>query len=423
MKILLVLDNLSSSCGANVGIVYELTKTWMERGCEVYCLAREDKYHDLDAVKASNLTKVWTFPVKEDDVLNDVTKNEKWIKSSSIQKAMYMLTHPMFAQKMIDKKHFESKEIRDEYKRQIEKICAQHSFDAVIAVTEPFYIADALANAKIQANKYTIMMDPYTNNPSTTERTRPRHLAKELLVFETSRKIFALDFVGDDMDYLPENLAGKRVNFCVPKVERRNGAIESCAGDAVSGEGKGADSETTEREITFVYVGQLYDDIRNPKLMLELFTKLPENYILHLYGGGSEKTVTEYQNILESRLITHGWVSSAESAKAQREADILINLNNSIRNMLPSKLVEYINTGKPILNICQIAKCPSLPYMDKYPMALSITPDQNIDDMAEKLISFAEDNSGKVLSHDKVESLFENCISDYVADIMLREMY
>ena len=156
--------------------------------------------------------------------------------------------------------------------------------------------------------------------------------------------------------------------------------------------------------------------------MLELFTKLPENYVLHLYGGGSEQIVANYHDKLGSRLIRHGWVSSAKSAAAKKEADILVNLNNSIKNMLPSKLVEYINTGKPILNICQLANCPSLPYMDKYPMALSITPDQDIDDMARRLIAFAELNRGKTLPHDTVENLFENCISDYVADMMLREM-
>jgi hypothetical protein len=76
MKILLILDNLSSSFGANVGIVYELTKTWLEQGDEVYCLAREDKYHNIDPQKASTLSNVWTFKVSEDDILNDVTKSE-----------------------------------------------------------------------------------------------------------------------------------------------------------------------------------------------------------------------------------------------------------------------------------------------------------------------------------------------------------
>ncbi len=408
MRIFLVLDNLSSNCGANVGIVYELTKTWLAGGNEVYCLAREDKYHELDKEKAAALSKVWTFKVNEDDVLNDVTKSDKWIYASPLGKATYVVSHPVFLQKLIDKKYYESSEIRNEYKRQIEKLCSEHSFDSVIAVTEPYYIADSLANANISNNKYVIMMDPYTNTPSTTQKARPKHLQKELHVFETSHKVFALDFVGNDMDYLPADLAQKVVTFRVPKVQKLDSKTENTQ--------KSSDSDTN---INFVYVGQLYDDIRNPELMLKLFTKLPENYILHLYGGGSEKTVAQYKEILGDRLVLHGWVSSSESIKAQKEAHVLINLNNNIKNMLPSKLIEYINTGKPILNICQIPNCPSLPYMERYPMALSVAPDQDIDEIARNLTKFAQKYKGQTADHSQIEELFADCISENVANMIL----
>ncbi len=424
MKILLILDNLSSSCGANVGIVYELTKTWRARGHEVYCLAREDKYHELHKEKASTLNGVWTFIVTEDDILNDVTKGDKWIHAPSLWKATYICSHPKFFQKLIDKKCFESSEIRNEYNRRIEKTCSEHDFDSVIAVTEPFYIADALADANISTNKYVIMMDPYTNNPSTTQKSRHKHLKKELHVFETSKNIFALDFVGNDMDYLPDTLAQKLVTFRIPKVEKTSNRPETISEQSNNLEietyAKATNTDTSSVDnINFVYVGQLYDDIRNPELMLKLFTKLPENYILHLYGGGSEKTVSKYKEILGDRLVLHGWVSSSESIKAQKEAHVLINLNNNIKNMLPSKLIEYINTGKPILNICQIPNCPSLPYMDRYPMALSVAPSQNIDDITMKLTEFAQKYKGQIVDHGKIEEMYYDCISENVANMIL----
>ncbi|WP_029232367.1 hypothetical protein [Butyrivibrio sp. VCB2006] len=429
MKILLILDNLSSSCGANVGIVYELARNWIASGHEVYCLAREDKYHELDKEKASTLNGVWNFKVTEDDILNDVTKGDKWIHASSLWKATYICSHPVFLQKLIDKKCFESSEIRNEYKRQIEKVCAEHSFDSVIAVTEPFYIADALADANISTNKYVIMMDPYTNNPSTAQKARQKHLQKELHVFESSQKIFALDFVGNDMDYLPDMLTQKLVTFRIPKVEKISTRATTISGQSNNLETeKYAQATNTNTDtgnvdnINFVYVGQLYDDIRNPELMLKLFTKLPENYILHLYGGGSEKTVSKYKEVLGDRLVLHGWVSSSESIKAQKEAHILINLNNNIKNMLPSKLIEYINTGKPILNICQISNCPSLPYMDRYPMALSVSPGQDMDDITMKLTEFAQQYKGQIVDHSQIEDLYADCISENVSNMILETM-
>ena len=445
MKLLLVLDNLSSSCGANVGIVYELAKTWMERGHEVFCLTREDKYHEIDQQKAGALHMVWSFRVTEDDILNTVTKSDTWIHLSAAGKAVYELTHPIFLQKMIDKKFFESSEIRNEYKKQIEKLFKKKTFDAVIAVTEPFYIADALASANIDADKYVIMMDPYTNNPSTTNRTRNKKLAKEQRVFESARNVFTLDFVGNDMDYLSEKLLGKRVNFCVPKVQKyklvrnTNSATEKNVSETtnvynnIDEDSNNDTSLTSSANIDFVYVGQLYEDIRNPELMLKIFSRLPDNYILHLYGGGCEQIVDKYKEILGDRLVIHGWVSSEESAIAQQNAHILINMNNSIKNMLPSKLIEYINTGKPILNICQIQDCPSLPYVQKYPMAVNVMPgdrtssmetteinEAKLDAMAQEVKSFAEKYQGKMVEHDVIENLYSDCISENVADMMLK---
>ncbi len=239
---------------------------------------------------------------------------------------------------MIDHKYFESSEIRNEYKKQIESVCKDNHFDAAIVITEPFYIADALSYANIDAAKYTIMMDPYTNNPSASAQNKKKRLSKELHVFNTCQKVFTLYFVGNDMDYLPQNLADKRVNFCIPKVERlsettqKQGNIYPSIDTGIDNQDiLIPDAELPQTDtINFVYVGQLYEDIRNPERMLELFTRLPDNYILHLYGGGCENIVSRYKETLGNRLICHGWVSSADSARAQKEANVLINLNNSM---------------------------------------------------------------------------------------------
>lgn len=218
MNFLLILGNLSPNCGANVGIAFELMTKWKEAGHSIYCLAREDKYHELDANKAEVLDKVWTFRVNEDDILNDFTRAPKWINASSMQKAKLLATHPIVFSKMLDKKYFESSEIQREYLKQINKLCKTHKFDAAIAVTEPFYIADALAKANANCAKYTIMMDPYTNNPSTTKHNRAKKLRKELNVFATNKNVFTLDFVGNDMDYLSQEHVEKVVKFGIPKI-------------------------------------------------------------------------------------------------------------------------------------------------------------------------------------------------------------
>lgn len=410
MKLLLILDNLSPNCGANVGIAFELMTKWKEAGHSVYCLVREDKYHELDAQKAAVLDEVWTFRVKEDDILNDFTKASKWINATSIKKAMILATHPIVFSKMIDKKYLESSELQREYLKQINKLCKTHKFDAAIAVTEPFYIADALAKANVNCAKYTIMMDPYTNNPSTTKLNRAKKLRKELNVFATNKNVFTLDFVGNDMDYLPKEYEDKVVKFVIPKI-----SVTSENGDKNSLPQEDDKHDT----INFVYVGQLYEDIRNPELMLKMFCQLPDNYILHLYGGGADRIVNQYKEILKDRLVCHGWVSADEAKEATNNADILINLNNKIKNMLPSKLVDYIDTGKPILNICQLEECPSLEYTKKYPMVADVLPTEDLKEMKNKVEKFANEFAGKKIEHVYIENTFGEYTAKSVAAAIL----
>lgn len=411
MKLLLVLDNLSSNCGANVGIAFELMKKWNEAGHSIYCLTREDKYHEIDTMKAEALDEVWSFSVCEDDIINDFTKDPKWINASPLTKIKLLATHPVVLSKMIDKKYFETSEIKREYVAQIKKICENNKFDAIIAVTEPYYIADALAQVETCCDKYTIMMDPYTNSPSTTSKNRNKKLEKELRVFEANKKVFTLDFVGNDMDYLPAECRGKIVKFYIPKIQIRKDSEENVC-----------HTKAKNEEITFVYVGLLYEDIRNPELMFKIFDKLPDNYKLHFYGGGADRIVNEYKEILKDKLICHGWVSAEEAKKATNEADILINLNNNISNMLPSKIVDYIDSGKPILNICQINNCPSLEYTKKYPMKVDILPGEDVTEARNKVVEFTNNYAGKVTQHSDIEEIYHEYTSEYAAKFILENI-
>ena len=61
------------------------------------------------------------------------------------------------------------------------------------------------------------------------------------------------------------------------------------------------------------------------------------------------------------------------------EADILVNIGNTVDNMLPSKVLECVSSGKRVLNLCQIENCPSLPYFEKYGNSLALYTKKEID--------------------------------------------
>ena len=62
--------------------------------------------------------------------------------------------------------------------------------------------------------------------------------------------------------------------------------------------------------IEFVFAGMFYKEIRNPRYLYHLFYRLPDNYRLHILGGGLEEEMAEMIRRLGNRLILHGWVGN-----------------------------------------------------------------------------------------------------------------
>lgn len=109
-----------------------------------------------------------------------------------------------------------------------------------------------------------------------------------------------------------------------------------------------------------VYTGAL-EEYYGINEMIETIKILPENYILNLYGNGSLVDFIENESVENSRIQYHGVVSHDQAKKAQQEADLLILLRTekSInRYSFPSKILEYVASGVPIIS-SQIESIPS----------------------------------------------------------------
>ena len=104
--------------------------------------------------------------------------------------------------------------------------------------------------------------------------------------------------------------------------------------------------------LLFVFAGTLiyYNGIRE---LLEAFVRLGADYRLHIYGYGPmeddvKKAAQKYENI-----IFHGRFNPADTMQILSQYQLLINprqIDPAIENFtFPSKLVDYILTGKSVL--------------------------------------------------------------------------
>lgn len=87
--------------------------------------------------------------------------------------------------------------------------------------------------------------------------------------------------------------------------------------------------------------------------LIDEFKKLKGGYRLVICGGGDESDVVERKCKDDPRIVFRGLVSHAEALALQKDADILVNPRKNdyefTKYSFPSKLLEYLSTGKPVV--------------------------------------------------------------------------
>lgn len=167
-----------------------------------------------------------------------------------------------------------------------------------------------------------------------------------------------------------------------------------------------------------VYTGSFYNKIRKPEYMLNLLGVVANsvgNFQLHLYGPSPSSVSSKYKDIFKEKLYLHGRVSKKQVKSALSEANVLINIGNSVNNQLPSKVLEYIGMGKPIINFYSIPDDTSNQYLEHYPLALLLEQNNEItNEDVNKVIEFIEDSKNKQISNELISKLYKEDTIDAV---------
>lgn len=130
----------------------------------------------------------------------------------------------------------------------------------------------------------------------------------------------------------------------------------------------------TDAPFNLVYVGTLYRRIRNPGYLLRLLEAVP-SLALDIYGDTNDCT-EQFRALppaVASRVTLHGTVAPLAARQAMAAAGTLVNIGNATRHQLPSKVFEYIATGRPILNLVGGDWDSSSPFLSRYRPCLTVT--------------------------------------------------
>jgi hypothetical protein len=106
------------------------------------------------------------------------------------------------------------------------------------------------------------------------------------------------------------------------------------------------DSEVPE----FAYAGRFLQGIRDPEPLLAFLSKMEMPFRFHVYTDQPEY-LKNYLELLKEKLIVSGLIPREQLIKELSRMDFLINFDNNTTLNIPSKLIDYSITGRPVLNI------------------------------------------------------------------------
>ena len=144
-----------------------------------------------------------------------------------------------------------------------------------------------------------------------------------------------------------------------------------------------SETHAQDNPIRLVFVGTLYKTLRSPDNLLRLFARLQQQKLhapveLHLYGNmeSCAECFAPYVGFAGARLFLHGQVPRAIAIEAMRRATVLINIGNTSDYQLPSKVVEYVAMGKPIINMVSSMKDASRDFFSTFDGVLNLFQDE-----------------------------------------------
>lgn len=283
----------------------------------------------------------------------------------------------------------------------INEICKLYKIDIIIGFSNPTLIPKLLSSDLIDIPYISYKLDPWSTHYNLSNSSHERNL--ELLSDRKAKAIIATDLILKDY----KNIGGIDYFDKIFALEFPN-VINRIRVDI-------SEQRRSDGKIRCVFAGALYHDIRNPKYTLDLFKKLEENnIILEIYGPLIGECFDTAE--LPNNIVYHGIIPSEDSLKEMNNADVLVNIGNTVLNQMPSKLLTYISFGLPILNIVKDEKCPTLKYTKKYPCSFDVIESAVIDDELVKSVKkFIMNNAGRRIAFNEIENVYNECTPQYVA--------
>lgn len=293
--------------------------------------------------------------------------------------------------------------------RHIEKVLNLNKFDFILAMGAPFEnlrVATKVAQ-KYKMPLYIIEFDLFAYNPThdlSNEKVVSKNLDEELSWYEKAEHIF-----------VTKEMENTVMNSMLSRYEAKITAINMPNFIPQENDFKNIDTDY----IDILYAGMFYEDIRNPQRMMVVFSDLFKRnpkIRLHIMGVGCENIIFKYKKQWPHNIIIYGKQPKEKVIDMTKRVDFLLNLSNTTPTQAPSKIIEYVSTGKPLINFYSIDNDRCVEILTNYQSSISLDERKGTKQLLIEMESFIKNNQGLVVDSSELMESFSEYSPQYVAD-------
>lgn len=252
------------------------------------------------------------------------------------------------------------------------KLTKRNKYDLIVTVSHPFschiigvfikYLNPDLKWIADNGDPFALMEKPQVNN---------FFLYKRLNLFVESKVVDMCDYFAVTT-HNTKKLYESSLRFDAKKIKVIGPLLSNQALRAFENK---VNPNIRNEVLKFNFFGTLYSTIRNPSYLINvlelLSNRLQETIEINFYGETNDFV---YKSICKDnfRVTFHGVLGREEVLEKINTSGILLNIGNANKYQLPSKLVEYIASGNPIINFASIPEDSSSLFLSEFHETLSI---------------------------------------------------
>lgn len=287
--------------------------------------------------------------------------------------------------------------------RRLEKLYKEDAFQCVLSLSFPFQLHVAARKFKCShpwVGFVTYSTDTHSENIHSTRV--PLKIFRDCVSWRRKKKEMQC-YKKADYNFFSREIISTQERFLKPIAEKSDfiDYVMPC------GNAELIPDDWNKDKINLLFAGRVGRPMRDPSYFAKIISLLPDdlNVVLHLYLiDGSSDFFTD-DAVSSDKVMYHRPVSSREMLMLMNAADVLVNIGNNSDVFMPSKVFDYISTGRAIINV-RYGTHELNPVLAKYPLLLDIVNYENAELDANRVAEFCKMSQGRKLARSEIDALY-----------------